>query len=166
MRIPGLMAENSIYKTAIQYRMTAISTSNGLVLPRQVSFGICVANYGSCYEQCGSLGFPLGCADACEVAFEACASGIGEGGVVGGRPGAGAPRSVESSGCFQDRTSSTGWRVRDCTRVIGVGGGCTWAEECPAPGCSGPCRCVCTQQCFRYGPVSGNTIMYSAGCTP
>lgn len=171
MRLPSLSAgvRSLATGTAIRYRMTAISTSNGFVWPQQTDtmgaspFGICVADYGACYEQCAGQGFPFGCVDLCEEGFATCASEVGEG--DRSNPGSGAPTTVESSGCFRDRTSSTGWRLRECTTVIGLGRNCTWSDECPAPGC-GPCRCVCTQQCFRYGPTLGETIVYSPRCSP
>jgi len=172
MNMPGFTAEDSLYKTSGQYWMTATNTSTGQVLPQQDSFSECVQSSNSCTDVCASLNWPTGCGQACNDAFLDCtlSRSLGDGG------GAGGGRLIERSGCFLDRTSSTGWRLRECYTIPGASGQatrCSWSDECPAPGC-GPCRCTrapdgtrtCTEQCFRYSQMTGHALTSARSCVP
>ncbi len=86
----------------------------------------------------------------------------------------GPPEPRDRWGCFPDSTSSTGWRESLCTTIPGFGTQCWPLDECPAPGCYGPCTCTCTQncsrtctqKCFRYGQQTGQRLDYTRPCIP
>ncbi len=177
MTIPGFTAGASLYKTSGQYWMAAFNTSTGQVLPQQDSFGDCVRFGGACAAECNNRGNPAGCPEACSISFLGCVEDLGDG---DGGIGSGERRVIERSGCFPDRTSSTGWRLRECFTMPGASGlatQCHWSDECPAPGC-GPCKCTtppggtltCRQQCFRYSQMTGEALTYTRspckGCGP
>lgn len=160
MNTPTFTAEASLYKTSRQYWMTATNTSSGQVLP-QGSFDECVRSDSICSLECSRRGNPSGCQDACNSGFLDCVRDL---------------ELIERSGCFRDRTSSTGWRLRECTTLPGASGQatqCSWSDECPAPGC-GACTCTrapdgartCTQQCFTYSPMTGQDLTYTRSCVP
>jgi|SRR6266508_3751338 len=143
----------------------------GLVFAQETDFGQCVQSSNSCGDSCASQNWPAGCGQACNEVFLNCSlsrSG-GQGGGLGGG------RLIERSGCFPDRTSSTGWRLRACATVTGAPGQatrCSWSDECPTPGC-GPCKCTrapngtytCTNQCFRYNQA-GRPSPSPRACKP
>lgn len=150
--MPGFNAEVSLSATRNHYRMGGISDvliGSGEILLQQRGIGSCMAKCRrddwSCILNC------LG----------------GDGSFPGPTDGDGGPNVV--CGCFPDASSSTGWRER--CRIPGSPP--FSGDECDAPGC-GPCTCtcrpdcsrMCTQQCFRYGQVSGQRIEYSRPCTP
>jgi hypothetical protein len=141
----------------------------------QESFGDCVRFGGGCSRGCGERGNPSGCQAQCAIGFLGCVSGVPRGGDGGG----GGRRVIERSGCLRDRTSSTGWRLRECFTLPGAPGQatrCSSTDECPAPAC-GPCACTsqpggrvtCIKQCFRYsaslGDEQGNEVPYTRSCT-
>ena len=174
MGMPGFTAEVSLYKTSCQYWMTATNISTGQVVPQLTSLGDCVRSANGCSQNCSDpriiaiQGYDPDCQDKCNAEFVMCIGGIGEGNLGG----AGSPerRVIERSGCFRDRTSSTGWRLRECITLPGASGlatRCNWSDECPAPGC-GRCTCTghtCTQRCLGYS-LTGGALTYTRPCTP
>jgi hypothetical protein len=153
MIMPRFSADVSLYKTSGHYRIAgahgAVTIAKG-VLP--------FAGIGACMAGCAS--------DDYSCLFDCLG---GEGGLDDSDSGD--RRVIERSRCVRDMTSSTGWRLLECTTVPGVSGQatrCIPSDECPAPGC-GQCTCVghtCTRQCLRYSPLSGRALTYTVSCLP
>ena len=176
MNMPGFNAEASFYKTSKSYYLggiaNAVMCSEGVLLQQQAQGGL-----GSCIAGCdpNTPDFGFGCTQKCLEDF-------GAGGISGS--GDGGPMPSTRCGCFQDRTSTTGWRQTCCSTLPGRGTVCDppgTGDECAMPGC-GPiaglpgctctctadCRRTCTQQCRRYirGLFGWREQIYSQACRP